>query len=370
MESAKSLPVIYEGPLYSGHIHTLLGAARPVKDVQYERQLVQAADGCTVALDWLQTNAASPKGVILLFPGLTSTSKSEYIKTFAMEGAARGFHSCVVNVAGMVHGLPITCPHLVCGAWTSDTRFILREHFSKDGLEKRFGPSGSDLPVFGVGFSLGANVMCKYLAEEGASRRSGGGDPHVLQGAIAVSAPWDFHESTAQMEKFWQRKLYQQSMVNGLVKYLERNRTMLLHFRDRVDVDKVLARKESMKTVKQFDEKVIVPGFNYRNVEHYYDEAMCLPRLATVDIPLLCVTAVDDPITGPPPSQDRWEKIFSENDNVALVLLPSGGHLGYLQNPWRVLNHLPKFIDDYAVKALENLAANVQRKKKAPSAAH
>lgn len=46
-----------------------------------------------------------------------------------------------------------------------------------------------EAPIFAVGFSLGANLLVKYLGEEG---RHGG---RPLAGAVAVSNPWNFENN-------------------------------------------------------------------------------------------------------------------------------------------------------------------------------
>lgn len=47
--------------------------------------------------------------------------------------------------------------------------------------------------MYAVGFSLGANLLTKYLGEEG--------DKCFLVGASAVSNPWDFKKCYVGLEK-------------------------------------------------------------------------------------------------------------------------------------------------------------------------
>ena len=94
-------------------------------------------------------------------------------------------------------------------------------------------------------------------------------------------------------------------------------------------------RARSCRSVADFDSVATAPHHHYDSVEQYYTCASCFPYyLRRVSIPLLCVTSLDDPITGPPPPMERWHRdVLSCNPNVTLVVKPVGGHLGYLGSP-------------------------------------
>ena len=85
--------------------------------VQYRKELLLTPDGGTLALDWLGAAAAGeqPHTVVIIYPGLTGSSESAYIRTFSalcMEKIP-GACAVVLNHRGL-GGAPITVPSLSC----------------------------------------------------------------------------------------------------------------------------------------------------------------------------------------------------------------------------------------------------------------
>lgn len=63
-------------------------------DLDYRRELLTLKDGGEVALDWSDNNCEDNAPVILILPGLTGASQSEYIK--CLIAAANNFRARVV----------------------------------------------------------------------------------------------------------------------------------------------------------------------------------------------------------------------------------------------------------------------------------
>jgi len=66
-------------------------------------------------------------------------------------------------------------------------------------------------------------------------------------------------------------------------------------------------------------------------VDDYYHDASSKSRLPGVRVPLLCVSAADDPISikRALPSREAVE----QNPNVILCVTHGGGHLGFFEDP-------------------------------------
>jgi predicted alpha/beta-fold hydrolase len=62
---------------------------------------------------------------------------------------------------------------------TADTKEVM------DAIYRRHGATSQ---VIAVGFSLGANILAKYLGEEGSRAK--------VDGAVLLSNPWDFCSGT------------------------------------------------------------------------------------------------------------------------------------------------------------------------------
>ncbi|KAK6945470.1 Serine aminopeptidase, S33, partial [Dillenia turbinata] len=152
----------------------------------YTREIFHASDGGTLALDWLMSsdvggnvlhmnqtiNNEDKTPLVVVVPGLTSDSEAPYIKHLVFKIAKRGWNVVVINHRGL-GGISITSDCFYTGGWTEDIRSVIKY------LHGRFPKA----PLFAVGTSIGANVLVKYLGEEGADL--------PLVGAAAVGSPWD-----------------------------------------------------------------------------------------------------------------------------------------------------------------------------------
>lgn len=71
---------------------------------------------------------------------------------------------------------------------------------------------------------------------------------------------------------------------------------LLLRFRHRhkynekLNMDHVL----SSQSIREFDERVIVPMFGYKHVSEYYEDAGLYNKVHKVVVPTLCLNAADD----------------------------------------------------------------------------
>ena len=77
-------------------------------------------------------------------------------------------------------GVPVTTPQLYSAGYTDDLRtalMFIAHHYPK-------------APLLGLGFSLGANVLTRYLAEEGHRSRLVSG---CALGCVSTSLPIRLH---------------------------------------------------------------------------------------------------------------------------------------------------------------------------------
>jgi predicted alpha/beta-fold hydrolase len=87
------------------------------------------------------------------------------------------------------------------------------------------------------------------------------------------------------------------------------------------------AAAASCSTVREFDEAVTRRSFGFPTVDAYYQASGSAQRLPSVAVPLLCVQAKDDPIAV---DHAVPRSAVAANPHVALVVTPSGGHLGWV----------------------------------------
>lgn len=337
----------YDSPLYTGHIGSIMGYKRPYRHNKYTRTTVIAADGCTLCLDWAYCTSPFPLGVLFIVPGLASYSGTDYVEHFVAI-AVQKFHVCVANTRGM-GDTPLDSPKLMSAGFTDDIRDILRSDFSKSVLAERFR---NNLPVFGLGFSIGGNILAKYLAEQ--SQR---GEEIPLTAAIACCAPYDLVATLLHMMREPQHTLYQSHFLEGLREYTQRHKSTIM--RMPIDHDVLyneVATKKAIRTVQDFERHVVMSQHGYDDAEEYYKDSSSFLRLPHVQVPLLCISALDDPCIGSPPSVRRWQALVNKNPNISFVGTPSGGHLGYLQNPWHELIDRPNVLEQAIFGSFEYYA--------------
>lgn len=65
------------------------------------REIFSLKDGGEVALDWMEKNCSDNSPVILLLPGLTGASQSEYIKCLVTAASDIGARVVVFNNRGL-----------------------------------------------------------------------------------------------------------------------------------------------------------------------------------------------------------------------------------------------------------------------------
>ncbi len=120
----------------------------------------------------------------------------------------------------------------------------------------------------------------------------------------------------------WQGRVYSRSMGAGLRRNFMPHAPLFAGL-PRFDA----AAAAACATVRQFDEAITRRSFGFPTVDAYYQASGSSQRLATVARPLLCVQAADDPIAV---DAAVPRAAAAANPHVALVVTPSGGHLGWI----------------------------------------
>lgn len=156
----------YELPaiLNNGHVETIFAALfRRRPHILYNRELVHMPDGGVVALDSEDLTSSqqlpSDAPVLILLPGLTGGSEDSYVQHAVVHAREAGIRAVVFNSRG-TSASPVTTPQFYSASYTGDLRCVVAHVASQL-------PPGA--PLYAAGWSLGANILTKYLGEEGAA---------------------------------------------------------------------------------------------------------------------------------------------------------------------------------------------------------
>jgi len=268
----------------------------------YRRERLELEDGDFLDLDWLGPNHPETP-VILVLHGLEGSSQSHYVRALALSLASRNLRTCAMHFRGC-SGEINRLPRSYHAGETRDLDFVINR------IRERF-PSA---PLFAVGYSLGANMLLKWLGEQG--------EVIPLSAAIGVSVPFDLGSCAARLEVGLSR-IYQYRLLRSM-KSTVRRKAYLLH--KQIDVARLL----KTRTFRTFDNLGTAPIHGFQDADDYYSKASCRPFLGAINTPVLIVQAIDDPLMWPasiPSGKELGPGIVMETST-------HGGHVGFVGGPF------------------------------------
>lgn len=82
-----------------------------------------------------------------------------------------------------------------------------------------------------------------------------------------------------------------------------------------------------VRTVREFDDAITAPCFGYKDAEEYYEAAGAKSVIGKVRVPLLLLTAQDDPFV---PFVSFLAAKVADNPSVRFLAPEHGGHCGFV----------------------------------------
>jgi predicted alpha/beta-fold hydrolase len=257
----------------TGLVQTLAGlrASTPMPSLRFES--LPTPDGDELHLHWL--DAPDPQApLVVLFHGLEGSRRSPYVRTTAAVAATLGFAFVVLEFrsCGDVLNRSLRTYH---SGETTDCAFVIAELAAR----------APQRPLLPIGFSLGANVVLKWLGEAGDAA------PANVLAAAAISPPYDLgacgHRCDTRLGGVLARHFLRTLVPKAIAK--ERQHPGAY--------DPVAVRR--CRTFRAFDELVTAPVFGFRDVDHFYTSQGCGQFLPAIRRPALLVSALDDPLVDP-----------------------------------------------------------------------
>ena len=313
------------------HLQTLWGPILRRKPVlEHRRERLWLEDGDFLDLDWHGTPSAYAP-VVLVLHGLTGSSGSHYVLGLQNVLAAQGWTSVALNWRGC----------------SGEPNLLARSYHS--GASEDLAAAVAHLrvthplaPLYAVGYSLGGNVLLKYLGESGSD--SG------LQGAVAVSVPFRLDQCADRIALGFS-KFYQAHFMREMLAYVK-NKKRQFQQDARHESLATLTKLGSVKALSklrtfwEFDDKVTAPLNGYLNVEDYYRRASSRYFLGTIDTPTLIIQSEDDPFV--------FKHSIPEASELSactqLELHTKGGHVGFLEgSPRKPRYYLERRIPQWLV---------------------
>ncbi|MCI8208520.1 alpha/beta hydrolase [Pseudomonas sp. S25] len=297
------------------HLQTLWGPLWRKKTlIERQRERIWLADGDFLDLDWFGPHELNTP-LVLVLHGLTGSSNSPYVVGLQQAIVQEGWASVALNWRGC-SGEPNLLSRSYHSGASEDLASVIAHLRAKRPLA----------PLYAVGYSLGGNVLLKYLGESGVNS--------ALQGAVAVSVPFRLDECADRIGMGFS-KVYQRHFMREMVTYVKDKQR---HFKDEGISEglaelSALGSLENMRTFWDFDGRVTAPLHGFADAKDYYRRASSRYYLGEIRTPTLIIQAADDPFVFKHSLPDPTELSAS----TEFELQEKGGHVGFvdgsLKNP-------------------------------------
>jgi predicted alpha/beta-fold hydrolase len=319
------------------HLHTLWGKlVRRAPAVHTRVERWATPDDDELEIRRLDAPAGAPADTprLLLLHGLEGTIRSHYLRGTLAQARARGWAADVLIFRGC-NGEVNRARRMYHSGETEDVDFVVRRLVTENPIQ----------PLVVAGFSLGGNVLLKWLGERADEV------PHQLHAAAAVSVPFDLERGSRHIERGFSR-VYTRHFMRTL-------RKKALAKLDRHPGLFDPSALENARTLFDFDEVVTAPVHGFAGASDYYSRSSALGFLREIRCRTLLLSSYDDPFL-PRHVLDDVTKIVSQNGCLFAEFHQEGGHVGFVSGRWPSRAHY------YAEeRVVEFLAAAVQQRSKA-----
>ncbi|WVQ76121.1 hypothetical protein IAR50_005764 [Cryptococcus sp. DSM 104548] len=328
--------------LPNGHLQTLftaVGDFTKVDKVHYVRTYLRLPDGGTLGIDVTpEDHYTLPPDAptVVVCHGLTGGSHESYVRNIlawvikpTAEGGLGG-RGVVVNFRGCA-GVPVTSDQLYSAGTTMDLALAL--HF----ISSRY-PSSK---LLGIGFSLGASILSRYLGEYG--------EDALLSSGAVLGCPWDLTAMSHKLENDWfTARVYSSTLGKNVLRLFFRAYDKNPALFDSADSPLAEYVPELKKLRKKAGSKMRLRGVDdvltckiggprgigawpFPSAAEYYAWANPSKVLRSVKVPLLAINAFDDPVI------DGLALPLAEmqaSSHIYTAITRSGGHLGWFDGPF------------------------------------
>jgi predicted alpha/beta-fold hydrolase len=295
-----------------------------------ERELLELPDGDVTVVDRLAGDEKpnDDRPMLVLLHGLESSAESNYAQQLLKAAADRKWHAAVLHFRDC-GDYRNRLPRRYHAGETNDLRYFLN----------KLRTEGYQGPILAVGYSLGGNVLLKYLGEDGALT--------PVDAAVAVCVPLSLQRcADALMQGF--SRVYQRHLLRRMKLAVARK---FNPHTAAFDWDRAM----HAATFGEFDDAVTAPLHGFTGKDEYYETCSSIRFLGSIERPTLIINARDDPFMMPdmlPGPEDLAR-------DVTLEISEQGGHVGFISGgtPWRPTYYLPGRVIGF----LEDVLANEVR---------
>ena len=276
------------------HINTCFPTLFRKINVSYKRERYDTYDGDFIDVDYIKNQNDK---IIILCHGLEGSSKSKYIQGMSKYFSENGWDVGAINYRGCsgMMNKKVTFYH---AGLTDDIKLIIEKCKNYKYIAL-------------AGFSLGANIVLKYLGTEK-------NIPDNLLCGACVSPPCEFFSSSEKLKKF-ENIIYRIKFLRSLKhKALEKAKI----FPNLINTEKI----KKCKTLEDFDAVFTGQFFGFKGLKDYYTKASSIKDIPNIKKPTYILMPLDDPIMG---KECYPYKESLENNFITFETPKYGGHVGF-----------------------------------------
>lgn len=288
------------------HIQTVYSTLfRKTIPLNFTKKEFRLSDGDFLQAYWHYTNNSNETTpLVILFHGLTGSYISPYIQGVMKELSSNGFNSVLMHFRGCATQENLL-PRSYHSGETGDALEFIKS------LHKEF----PNTKLYGVGYSLGANMLLKLLGEEK--------EKSLLTKVVAVSPPMQLDVCARAMDrglsKYYQHRLLQDLKYALDKKYDAHDMQNLLNFK-RSDIKK-------LNSFYKYDDAYTGPIHGFSSAAQYYEQCSSKQFLKGITTPTLIIHSKDDPFMTPEVIPTKEEL----SENIELYITDQGGHVGFVE---------------------------------------
>ena len=240
--------------------------------------------------------------LLAIVHGLEGSCDSNYVMGIAEKAYQCGFHVVRLNQRNCGDSEKLT-PTLYNSGMSADYRAVLEELADGDGFTQ----------IFFAGYSMGGNLITKMAGEYGDA------PPRALRGICAICPAMDLASCADALNKR-ENYFYQRHFVKGLMARYARKAVLFPKIYSRDGFGKI-------RSVRGFDDAITAPCFGYRDAQEYYETASARRVVGNVRVPMLMITAQDDPFV---PYESFLAALVADNPAIRFVAPEHGGHCSFI----------------------------------------
>lgn len=343
-----------------------------VKKVKRVREVMKmGADGALIVLDWeipldatinIDNNTSKnnssdnniditkpnsiTKPIILLLHGMNNDSTFGYIRSMMRTATRRGWIAVCMNLRGQdgLHQVKNTTPRGYNAGYTGDLRGVVEQlEYRLMKRKRRGGGTSNDNddydgdddyiggPIYLLGYSLGANIVTKYLGEESLH----GTLPRCIGGGAAMGNPLHIHSGTIAFP--WNMLLgagVKRSIVQNASSLRKHHEPGFQHAMKKALLAPTIGTLDDAAApylIRNDSYPPYATRIGFRDGEEYWWESSSHRYVGHVSVPLLKISAQDDFLVF-----GQFQRKLNhclENPNVVVVKTRCGGHLGWQESP-------------------------------------